>query len=365
MSARIALSAPVIGDAEKAAVMSVLDSGMLVQGPRTALLEQRFAEVVGVEHAVAVSSGTTALHVALLAHGIGPGDEVITSPFTFVASVNSVVYTGATPVFCDVSADTFNLDVSLLRGLLTPRTKAIMPVHLYGMACDMTAILAFAEEHNLVVIEDCAQSIGASYGNRMTGSMGTGCFSLYATKNVMSAEGGMITTNDARLADCARMLRAHGSRRRYYHELLGFNFRMTDLHAAIGVVQLGRLEEFTERRRQNATQLSALLTAVKVPVVAPGRDHVWHQYTVRMVGATAAERDAEVARIDGLGVGCGVFYPLPANEQQHLLDLGIPSAPTPMAQMLSREVFSLPVHPSLSVEDVSRVAEVVNTVRAQ
>ncbi len=360
MNKRIALSSPIVGEQEKAAVMSVLDSGMLVQGPRTAMLEANFAAVVGTRHAVAFSSGTTALHAALLAHGIGAGDEVITSPFTFVASVNSVIYTGATPVFCDVSAETFNLDVRLLKNLLTRRTKAIMPVHLYGMACDMNEILAFAAEHQLVVIEDCAQSIGARYGDRMTGSMGTGCFSLYATKNVMSAEGGMITTNDDAIADAAKLLRAHGSRRRYYHEMLGFNFRMTDLHAAIGVVQLGRCQEFTEKRRHNAGRLSSMLTSVRTPVVAPGRDHVWHQYTVRLVGSTAAERDAEVARIEAAGVGCAVFYPLPANEQQHIKAMGIVSAPTPVAQMLAREVFALPVHPSLSEEDLLRVAEVVN-----
>ena len=358
----VPISKPILGDAEKQAVMDVLDSGMIVQGPRTAELEKRFAAVVGTKHAIATSSGTTALHLAMLAHGIGPGDEVITSPFTFIASVNSIIYAGATPVYCDVREQTFNMDVSKLESLLTPRTKAILPVHLYGTACDMTELLAFAKKHNLVVIEDCAQSIGASYQDKMTGSMGTGCFSLYATKNVMSGEGGMVTTNSDEIADLVRTQRGHGMRRRYYHDLLGFNFRMTDLHAAIGVVQLGRLNEFTSKRQANAAYLSAHLRGVKTPTVAAHRNHVWHQYTVRLAGATGEQRDAAVAAINEQGVGCGVFYPIPANRQQHIIDLGLHAADVPVAERLASEVFSLPVHPSLTSFDLEHIVNVVNSV---
>ncbi len=252
----IAISKPCIGEAEKRAVLEVLESGMLVQGPKVALLEERWAQVCGTRHAVATSSGTTALHVALLAHGIGEGDEVITSPFTFIASVNAIIYVGARPVFVDIEEDTFNINPALIEEAVTPRTKAILPVHLYGYPCDMGAIEGIARRYNLAVIEDAAQAIGADYWGKRVGGFGTGCFSLYATKNVMSGEGGMITTDDEGLAQRCRMIRSHGMQRRYYHDVLGYNFRLTDLHAAIGLVQIERVGEFTARRRANAESLN-------------------------------------------------------------------------------------------------------------
>ncbi|MBK8985787.1 MAG: DegT/DnrJ/EryC1/StrS family aminotransferase [Chloroflexi bacterium] len=354
----IPISKPFIGEAEKQAVMAVLDSGMLAQGPRTAAFEEKFAAVCGVKHAVAASSGTTALHIALLAHGIGPGDEVITTPFTFIASVNSIVYTGAKPVFVDIDPETFNINPDLLAAAITPRTKAIMPVHLYGYPCDMDAIMSIADQHGLAVIEDAAQSIGATYKGKMTGSFGTGCFSLYATKNVMSAEGGMITTNDDDIAQRCRMIRNHGMQRRYYHDMLGFNFRMTDLHAAIGLAQLDRLDEFTSKRRANAAYLNAHITSVKTPTVQEGYDHVWHQYTVRVNGGR--NRDEAVKQLTEAGIGTGIFYPVPANKQSHLAAMGLGGDTLPVTEQIATEVISLPVHPQLSQSDLETIVSEVN-----
>ena len=354
----IPISKPYIGDAEKQAVLDVLDSGMLVQGARTAKLEEKFAAVCGTGHAVATSSGTAALHIALLAHGIGPGDEVITSPFTFIASVNSILYTGACPVFVDIEAETFNLNPDLIEAAITPRTRALMPVHLYGYPCHMDAILDIAHRHNLAVVEDAAQAIGASYKGKPVGGFGTGCFSLYATKNVMSGEGGMITTDDDVLAGRCRMLRNHGMQRRYYHDTLGYNFRMTDLHAAIGVVQIDRLGDFTATRCRNAAYLNEHITSVVTPQVREGYGHVWHQYTVRVDGNR--DRDAAVKQLNDAGVGTGIFYPVPANKQAHLQAMGLGEVSLPVAERMAQEVISLPVHPQLSQADLEAIVAAVN-----
>ena len=354
----IPISKPFIGEAEKQAVLEVLDSGMLAQGPRTAKFEERFAAVCGVKHAIATSSGTTALHVALLANHIGEGDEVITTPFTFIASVNSIVYVGARPVFVDIEAETFNIDPALIEAAITPRTKAILPVHLYGYPCDMDAIMDIAARHHLAVIEDAAQAVGAEYKGRRTGSYGTGCFSLYATKNVMCGEGGMITTDDDALAQRCRMIRSHGMQRRYYHDMLGYNFRMTDVHAAIGLAQMDRLDEFTAKRRANAAYLNAHITRVVTPQVRPGYAHVWHQYTVRL--DKGRDREAAVKRLADAGVGTGIFYPVPANKQAHLVKMGLGDVSLPVAERLAEEVISLPVHPHLSQADLETIVAEVN-----
>jgi len=357
----IPISKPFIGDDEKQAVMEVLDSGMLAQGPRTAQLEEKFAEVCGTKHAVATSCGTTALHVALLAHNIAEGDEVITTPFTFQASINSILFVGARPIFVDIEEDTFNIDPSLIERAISPRTKAIMPVHLYGYVCNMDAIMEIAGRHNLAVIEDAAQAVGAELRGQRAGSFGTGCFSLYATKNVMSGEGGMITTGDEQIAQRCRMIRNHGMQRRYYHEMLGYNFRMTDLHAAIGLVQLGRLEEFTSRRAANAAYLSANISSVKTPAVREGYRHVWHQYTIRVSGSGgSATRDVAVKQLNDAGVGTGIFYPIPAHKQAYLRDHGVEDVSLPVAEQLANEVISLPVHPQLSQADLETIAREVN-----
>lgn len=357
----IPISKPYIGEAEKQAVMAVLDSGMLVQGPRVAELEAKFAALCNVKHAIAVSSGTTGLHIALLAHGIGAGDEVITSPFTFIASVNSIVYTGATPVLVDIDPQTFNLDPALIEAAITPRTKAIMPVHLFGHLCDMTAIMALAERHGLAVIEDACQAVDATMQyqgqTRYAGSFGTGSFSLYATKNIMSAEGGIITTDDDAIAEQCKMLRSHGMKKRYHHEMLGFNFRMTDLHAAIAVVQMERLSGFTAARRANAAFLSAQIESVVVPTEREGYQHCWHQYTIRVDGGR--DRDAAVAQLNQAGVGTGVFYPIPAHHHPYMREL-VGDIQLPQSEAAAREVISLPVHPALLPADLEQIAFAVN-----
>ncbi|MBM4431649.1 MAG: DegT/DnrJ/EryC1/StrS family aminotransferase, partial [Chloroflexi bacterium] len=248
----IPIARPVIGEEEKQAVLAVLESGMLAQGQQVRAFEEAFAEYCGVKYAVATSSGTTALHTALLAHGVGPGDEVITTPFTFIASANSILFTGARPVFVDIEEDSYNINPTLIEEKITSRTKAILPVHLYGNPCDLEAIMTIADRHGLIVIEDACQAHGASVHGKKVGSFSTGCFSFYPTKNITTAEGGMITTDDDAVAERARLIRQHGMRKRYYHEVLGYNFRLTDIQAAIGLAQLGKLPEWTAKRIANA-----------------------------------------------------------------------------------------------------------------
>ncbi len=354
----IHISKPFITEAEKQAVMEVLDSGYIVQGPRTASLEEKFAEVCGTDFAIATSSGTTALHLALLANGIGAGDEVITTPFTFMASINTILFVGAKPVFVDIQPDTFNIDPNLIEAAITPATNAILPVHLYGQPCEMDRIMQIAQEYDLAVIEDAAQAVGAAFKGQPVGGFGTGCFSLYATKNIMSAEGGMITTNDPEIAENCRMLRNHGMQRRYHHEILGYNFRMTDVHAAIGLAQINRLDELTTAREKNAAYLNEHITSVVTPAVRPDVRHVWHQYTIRVDGGR--DRDAAVATLREAGVGTGIFYPIPAYKQKHLVEMGFGEESHPVTEQMVNQVISLPVHPLLTEEELAVIAEEVN-----
>lgn len=353
----IPIAKPLIGEEEKRAVQDVLDSGMLAQGPRVEAFEKAFAEMVGVKYAIATSSGTTALHVALLAHHIGEGDEVITTPFTFIASANSILYTGARPVFVDIDPQTFNIDPTHIAAAVTRRTKAILPVHLFGLPADMDSILDIADRFGLVVVEDACQSHGAEYGGKRVGSFGTGCFSLYPTKNMTSGEGGMITTNDSEIAEHCQLIRQHGMRRRYYHDELGFNYRMTDLHAAIGLAQLHKLERFNQARIANAQYLTSHLKGVSTPHVPEGYRHVFHQYTVRVPGG---RRDALVGHLKERGIGTGIFYPVSVHQQAvYRKELGYDLC-LPESERAAAEVLSLPVHPALSAEDLHTVADAVN-----
>jgi dTDP-4-amino-4,6-dideoxygalactose transaminase len=358
----IPISRPLVGVEEEEAVIAVLRSGMLAQGPQTARLEAAFAELCGVRHAVAVCNGTAALFLAMLAHGIGPGDEVITTPFSFVATGNSVLMAGARPVFVDIDPQTFNLDAAQIEAAITERTRAIMPVHLYGHPAEMNAILALAERYELDVIEDAAQAVGATYHTRPIGGFGTACFSLYATKNMMSGEGGMITTDDDAVAEQLRLLRSHGSRVRYYHDMLGYNFRMTDLQAAIGLAQLAKLENFTQRRIAHAAFLNEQIThpAVTKPITLPHVRHVFHQYTLRIHG----DRDAAVRQLADQGVGSAVFYPVLIPQQPFYSELGYESY-VPVAEQACREVLALPVHPALSAADLQQIAAAVNALELE
>jgi len=353
----IPIARPQMGPEEQQAVAEALASGALAQGPRVRELEQRFAELVGVPHAVATSSGTTALYLALLAAGIGDGDEVITVPFTFIASASSIVHVGARPVFVDISADDFCIDPQLVAAAITPRTRAIMPVSLYGQPADLPTLASIAEDHGLLLVEDAAQSHAASVDGRRSGSWGVGCFSFYPTKNMTTGEGGMVTTADDALGERARLLREHGMKVRYHHDLLGYNFRMTDVHAAIGLAQLAKLPANTARRQAIAARYDAELRGVIIPRVRPGATHVYHQYTIRV-----AQRDAFADALRERGVGTGIYYPIPVHRQKPFVAMGYGEQEFPVTERLTAEVLSIPVHPSLSNDEVATVIAAVNAV---
>lgn len=354
----ISISRPQFDEQELTLLREVLESGIIAQGPKVAALEGLFAQLCGTTYALAVANGTAALHIALLAHGIGPGDEVITTPFTFIASANSILFTGARPRFVDIRSDTFNIDVEKIEAAITPRTKAIMPVHLYGLMADMEPILKLARQYNLAVIEDAAQAHGATYHGQRAGSLGTGCFSLYATKNMTTGEGGMITTNNPEIAEKVKLLRAHGSKVRYYHDILGYNFRLTDLHAAVGIAQYHKLTQFNQRRRHNAEFLNQHLSRVVTPTEPEGCQHVWHQYTVRLVDG---DRDVAIKKLAEAGVGTGIFYPVPVYRQKVYVDLGYTDY-LPVTEEVTRQVFSLPIHPALSSADLETIVAAVESL---
>ena len=356
----IPIARPQMGEEEKELVWSAMSSGALAQGARVQELEERFADFIGVPHAVATSSGTTALHLALLAAGVGPGDEVITVPFTFIASASTIVFTGARPVFVDVEAATFNIDIGQIEAAITTKTRAILPVSLYGQPAPMPAIAQIAERHGLAVVEDAAQSHGAAVGERRSGSWGIGCFSFYPTKNMTTGEGGMITTSDAELAVRARLAREHGMKVRYHHDVLGYNFRMTDIHASIGLAQLSKLPAYNARRRMIAARYDAALRGVITPEAQPGVTHVYHQYTLRV-----HRRDEFVEGLRARGVGSAIYYPIPVHRQKPFVELGYGQQRFPVSERLCAEVVSIPVHPSLTDDEVETVIAAVNAVAAE
>jgi perosamine synthetase len=347
----------------RALVGEVLDSGQLAQGPMVERLEALLAAAAGMPYAVAVTSGTTALIAALRALRIGPGDEVITSPFTFAATLNAILTVGATARFADIGDD-FTVRPDAVEALVGERTAAVMPVHLYGLMADMPAISAIARRHGLVIVEDAAQAIGASIEGRRAGSWGAGCFSFYATKNVTTGEGGAITTDNDEVASYLRVLRNQGMRERYEYLFPGENLRMTDLQAAVGIPQLEDLEEITARRRSNAHRLSEGLggaQGLEVPLEPDDRVHVYHQYTVRVTPDALVHRDELAARLRRRGVGSGVYYPRPAFDYACYRDHPgvIDSDPVPYAFDVSEQVLSLPVHPALTDDDVASLIESV------
>jgi perosamine synthetase len=351
----IPISRPLIGQEEKAAVIAVLESGQLAQGPRVEEFEEKFAALCGVKHAVATSSGTTALLTALLAHRIGFGAEVITTPFTFIASANSILFTGAKPVFVDIDETSYNMDPDLIEEKITQHTKAILPVHLYGNPCDMQSIMDIAARRGLVVIEDACQAHAASIDGKRVGSFGTGCFSFYPSKNMTTGEGGMLTTDDDRIAEQARLIRHHGQSRLYHHESPGYNFRMTELQAALGLVQLQKLPEWTRRRIENARYLDERLGNVITPRVRDGCVHVYHQYTIRVSG----DRDEALQKLTNAGIGARVYYPLPVHRQPLYRQLGFDDS-LPVSERISQEVLSIPVHPGLSRAELDEIVREVS-----
>ena len=349
----IPLSKPAIGEDEKQAVLRVMDSGMLAQGPEVEALELEFAKTVGTEHAIAVNSGTSALLLSLMAAGIGVGDEVIVPSFTFAATANSVALAGAQPIFVDIDRQTYCLDPDAVEAAISSRTAAILPVHLYGHPADLGRLGAICRKASLELFEDAAQAHLATWDGRAVGSFGIGSFSFYPTKNMMSGEGGMITTSDDSVARRCRLLRNQGMERRYENEIAGFNCRMTDIHAAIGRAQLTKLEAWTVRRRAIAGYFSQNITTVETPSEASSATHVYHQYTVRVTGG---RRDEFLELLGSNGIGAGVYYPFPV----HQLPSFQRSDCLPETELAAKEVVSIPVHPALTDSEVEKIAEVVN-----
>jgi dTDP-4-amino-4,6-dideoxygalactose transaminase len=352
----IQVANPIIGSEERAAVDRVLQSGMLAQGPEVAAFESEYSEVVNGRHCIAVNSGTSALHMSLLALGIGPGDEVIVPSFTFAATANAVSLTGATPVFADIEPTFFCLDPFAIEAAITSRTKMIMPVHLYGHSANMTSICSIAAKHGLLISEDAAQAHSATWNGVPVGALGdVASFSFYPTKNMTAGEGGMVTTNDASVARTVRLLRNQGMEKRYENEIIGFNTRMTDVHAAIGRVQLQKLPTWTAKRQANAQFLSENIRGVITPAVAPEATHSYHQYTIRIEGI---DRDLFAEQLTSRGIGNGVYYPIPVHRLPSFgLTLDLPST-----ELVARQCLSLPVHPTLTQNDLEKIVEVVNDV---
>lgn len=347
---------PEIGYRERRAVDRVMRSGMLAQGPEVAAFEKEFSAHVAGRESVALNSGTSALHLSLLAAGIGAGDEVIVPSFSFAATANSVALTGATPVFVDIELDHFNIDPAAVEAAVTPRTAAIMPVHLYGHPANLSSLASIAEKHSVLLFEDAAQAHLASLDGVPVGAWGVAAsFSFYPTKNMTSGEGGMVTTPSTEIARAVRVLRNQGMEKRYENEVIGFNTRMTDIHAAIGRVQLTRLPAWTAKRQQNAAFLSAHLRGVVAPPVAAGATHVFHQYTIRVVDH---DRDAFAAELAKRGVGSGVYYPTPI----HRLPSFAQTLDLPTTEVAAKQVLSLPVYPSLKRRELEAIVEAVNAV---
>lgn len=356
-----------ISEEMNSAVLDVLASGRYIGGPLVESFEQQFGAYVGVSECVACNSGTDALYLALRALEIGPGDEVITTPFTFIASAEPITIVGATPVFVDIDAQTFNLDVNQLRNAITQRTKAIIPVHLFGQSVNMTAVMEIAQAHQLAVIEDCAQATGAEWGQTKVGSIGhIGCFSFFPTKNLGAyGDGGAVTTNDPAIAKQVRMLREHGQSTRYHHEQSGVNSRLDALQAAILQVKLRYLDSWNNQRRAVADRYHQLLQpipGVVTPQESEGGRSVWNQYTIRVKDRSDGEsfsstpyRDQVRQQMQQQGISSMVYYPLPLHLQPVYRNLGYQLGQLPITEQASQEVLSLPMFPELSVEEQQQV----------
>jgi perosamine synthetase len=352
----ISVAKPLIGKEERKAVDRVLRSGGLAQGAEVASFEEEFSTHISGRSCIAVNSGTSALHLAFIAGGLLPGDEVIVPSFSFAATANSVILAGGKPIFVDVEEHHFNLNPELIEAAITPRTRAIMPVHLYGHPADMVAISDIAAKHELLVFEDAAQAHLASIDGIPVGAWGTAAsFSFYPTKNMTSGEGGIVTTSSLEIARLVRLLRNQGMETRYLNEVVGFNSRMTDIHAAIGREQLKKLPKWTSQRKQNAAFLSDHLEGVVTPKIASGMEHVFHQYTIKIVDV---DRESFSRELTKRGVGNGVYYPTPIHQLPSFnLKLDLPTT-----SLLSKQVLSLPIHPSLSKKDLEKIVSTVNAV---
>lgn len=363
----IPISTVRLGPAVEERVLQVIRSGIIAQGPVVAEFEQRFAELVGAKHAVAVNNGTTALVAAIQSLDLQPGDEVITSPFTFIATLNAILEAGATVRFGDIREEDFALDPASVREQLTERTRAIIPVHLYGQSADMAPLVEIAEERGLAIVEDGAQAHGATYRGQGVGTFGIGCFSFYATKNLTTGEGGIITTNDDAIAETLRIMRNQGMRARYEYVMAGHNYRLTDLQAAVVLPQMDEYPALLSARRANAAGLSARLSDVDglvLPRELEGREHVWHQYTVIL--PEGVDRQGFVDALAADGVGSGIYYPKPVYDYETYADRpDVIKSDTPVSDSVAARCVSLPVHQYLSTEDLDTIAAAVRRALAR
>ena len=394
----INISTPVLEDDEIEAVRDVLKSGMLTQGPRVEEFEEAFAPYTGTKYAIAVNSGTAALHVALLAAGVGEGDEVLTTPFSFISTANAILFCRARPVFVDIDENTFNINPHMIERKITPRTKALLVVHLFGQPCEMDKITSMCQKHGLSLIEDACQAHGAVYyscqsavgsqqlrpsviHSRLTtsppglstndyrlalkvGSFGIGCFSFYPTKNMTTGEGGMITTNDKDIAEKAKIIRNQGQKERYFHETLGYNYRMTDIAAALGICQLKKLNGFNQKRIKNATFLISQIDKIAgllPPFIASQRTHVFHQFTIKVTEEFGVSRNELQQRLSARGIGSAIYYPLPIHKQPLYQKLGY-NDNLPISEKVAQEVLSLPVHPGLREKDLKTIVRALANV---
>jgi dTDP-4-amino-4,6-dideoxygalactose transaminase len=368
------INQPFLGKEEIEAVAEVLRDGVLTDksgsGPRVLQFEKEFAHYVGARYAVAVNSGTAALHAALMASEIGRGDEVLLPSFTFSATAGTVMMTGAKPVFVDIDPKTYCLRMDSVEGKVSSRTTVIMPVHLYGLPADMGHIRELARKHNLVIIEDAAQALGAEYQDKKIGAIGDAtCFSFYGAKNITTGEGGMVTTNDNELAEKLRSIRVHGEDRPNWVSRLGHNYRMPEIEASIGIVQLKKLPSFLEKRRKNSSYLSKRLSDSKkldLPTEPEDRKHSWHLYTVRMKGANAGKRNRVVEKLRAKNIGASVYYETPV----HLLPLyrkmgNLYKGDLLETERAARQVFSLPIHPMVGQDDLDDLSSVLEKILAR
>lgn len=359
----IPISVVELGQEVEDLLLEVVRSGVIAQGPMVKRLEATFAEMIGVDHVVAVNNGTSALIASLQVLNLEPGDEVITSPFTFVATLNAILEAGATARFADITVGDFNVTAESLAPRINQRTKVLMPVHLYGQSADMSPIADLAAQHGLDIVEDAAQAHGATDRGRSAGTWGIGCFSLYATKNLTCGEGGLISTNDSAIADRLRIIRNQGMRQRYEYVMAGNNYRLTDVHAAICIPQIARYADLVQRRQANAEQLIEGLADVewlRLPLQQPGRGHVWHQFTVLVEEGAPSSRDDLVSHLTAAGVGCGVYYPKLVHDYDcYRSNPKVLIDETPIARRAATQCLSLPVHPHLTDADISRIVATV------
>jgi len=361
----INISKPQIGKSEILAVKAVLESGIIAQGPKTAEFEKQFAQYCGTKYAVAFCNGTAAIHAGLYALGIKPGDEVITTPFTFVATANPVLMLGAKVVFCDISEKDFCIDPIKVKALVTKKTRAIIPVDLYGQVYNYDLISKIAKRNKLLILEDACQAVGAEYKGKKAGTLGdAGAFSFYATKNMTTGEGGMIVTDNTDIEEKCRMFRHHGQSEkvRYEYFELGYNYRTTDIQSAIGLEQLKKVGRLNEKRIKNASILSAGLKGISgfvLPSESPGNKHVYHQYTIKVLPEFRFTRDEVLEYLKKQGINAGIYYPKPLHLHKHFVEQGYKVGDFPVAEAISKQVVSLPVHPGLKSDELNYMVKTI------